>query len=697
MIFLEILSLFALLYPSSVLATSVFPITFNTNCFVRIVHERNLNSTTLHPAKISLPLETQTTSDTTISYMIQDLSHFSFAFDIDDIYINDQVTILDGYFPFFSKHYKTCDVFILLTESFNSTATAIQESGYGASEAATFLVLVDCCNGSIMDNNILAGFLSDLGSLETASFSPIYSNLAFVAIPEVNTKSQTTRITSVYAYCYYCPEKLHKIHVPLSNNKPHSLSMREIGSKCEELNNNGWNRKVLILATGPANSYEGLITNIDHKIEKERKSFTQHLKESYIAEYLLFRMASHQINMTIDSNLRRYLADDEPETHWYLSIKAIRTFVPEFRNDITASRGTYIVTHQETLTMLYCMEISELVKIKWDIYFTVLDFPSWLCILLVLLGYCFIYKNFSQGIDLAWILLDMEFWKRHPRKILAPYFLGAVFLHWVYDSGMSTDFIDFDYPVYFKEVGDKGYRIWDSDISPGLEDFDQIKDFIPNSVRKFVQENAGFRDFNKVFYMENGYHLPENFRDCFKAAVDKKLVFINGAENSYTFPSLFMTLSVMKMAVVEEKFLCGILNQYPTSNFQLYHSFLFRGFMSRKFVNRLESFLRAGLLEYLQGLINLQSALKVRPRIDDVNAVLSSSTLGVRTPLVIVCGSYMALSCVFLLVFIGSSIYEHGEKATARIREMYESMLRNPGSKKRIRINVQVMREGSSN
>ncbi|CAL8121312.1 unnamed protein product [Orchesella dallaii] len=540
----------------SSIASSNFPITFDTNCFVRIVYEGNLNYTLPTPTKISLPLETNAAFDFTLSYMIQDVSNFSFAFDVEDIYLNDQITISDGYFPFFSKYSRTCDLFILLTDTFNSTTTAIQKSGYGNSEFATFLVVVECCNGCL-DSNIIAGFLSDFMSLEKVSFNAIYSSLAFITLPDFDKKSQTIGMAKAYAYCYYCPKALHKIHMKFDLM---SLPLAEVHSDCQKLNNNGWNRKAFLLANAPATSYDGLLTNIDQKIENGRISLARHLNESYIAEYILFRMTSDQINITIDPNIRQYMADDEPDTHWHFSIKFIDTGLPNFRNDIAATRGSYILTRQEKANLIYCMETSELVKIRWDIYLRVYDLQSWICILSILLAYSFIYKSVSQGFDLAWIFIDIEFLRRHARKILAPYIIGAMFIHWAYVSGMSTDFIDFDFPVYFRELFDKGYRVYDNEMSHGAYDWDQIKDLFPESIRRFFQTNSGFSDLGKILYTGTGYYLSDDLHNSVKTMATKKLLLMDGAQNSYYFPSLFMTLAAFKRAVVEEEFVCGIVH-----------------------------------------------------------------------------------------------------------------------------------------
>ncbi|CAL8121314.1 unnamed protein product [Orchesella dallaii] len=646
-----------------------FPIKFDTNCFVRIVYEENWNSTVFNPSQLSFPIATNTSSDITISYMIHGLSNFGFAFDAEDIYINDEITILDGYFPFVSKYYKACDAFILLTYTFNSTATAIKESGYGNSDHATFLVFVECCKSSLMENNIMAGFISDFSSLETTSFNAIYSNLAFVTFPEFDTKSKSIGIANIYAYCYYCPKHLHQIQLKFEQT---SLTISEIHSECQHLNNNGWNRKAFLLVSGSSTSYDALITNIDQKIAKGRKNFTQHLNETYAAEYFLFRLVSDHMNMSIDPNFREFIADEESHTHWYFNIKKINTVIPRFRNDIAATRGSYIVTHQDTGKLIYCMETSELVKIKWDIYLRVYDLQSWICILCVILAYSFIYKSVSKGFDLAWIFLDMEFWRRHSRKILAPYILGAMFIHLAYDSGMSTDFIDFEFPVYFREMFVREHKVWHIDISPVVEDVKQGLSLIPESFQRFLEQNSGKRDIEKGFYVEKGYYLPENIHDRVKALANKKLLLLNGVGNSFTFPSLFMTLAAMKKAVIEEKFICGLLLQNPSTNLQLTNSFLLRGYMSTKFTNLLEKLLEAGLLHYVQGLMTLQSAMKLRLKVDDISAVLSSSILGVRTPLGVVCAAYIALNFVFLFVFIVSISYKYRGNVSGKIRDLYK-------------------------
>ncbi|CAL8121328.1 unnamed protein product [Orchesella dallaii] len=568
--------------------------------------------------------------------MIHDLSNFNFAFDPEDVYVNDQLTISEGYFPFFSKHHQICNVFFLFTVTFNGTVTAIQQSGYGTDENSMFFVVQECCDNFTQAKNQLNNFAAEFVTLESASLSAFYSNLVFIFHPILANNSKTTPIVRLHAYCYYCPNNnFQEIQAEFRHHQQLRFQLSSVRLKCESLNDNGWNRKIFIMVATSPPVYDTLLRNINHRIMDGRKNFQQHLTESYLAEYILFRMASDIINMTIDPTLRDFHADNNPDTHWHLNIKVVDTLMPIFRNIISVTRGSYLLTMQYSLSFIYCMKSLDIVKIKWDIYIWVLDPSTWICILMVLLGYAFIYKSIFKGLDLLWILFDLEFLRQHPRRIIYCYLLGAMFLPCMYGSGISTDFIDFDFPVYFRELANKGYKIWDVDTD--AEVLNQGLKLLPESVLKFFEVNTDSSDLKKSVYVEKNFKLPENLRDRLKEMASKKLLFGSGIENSFTFPSLFATLWAMKKAVFEKEFLCGIVEQAPNYNIQLTQSFHIRGYMSTRFTNVFKKYLEAGFVKYLQSLITLQAALKSPLRVDDVCEVLTTSTVSVRTPLGVIC------------------------------------------------------------
>ncbi|CAL8121330.1 unnamed protein product [Orchesella dallaii] len=633
-----VLKLLLNIFLSHFVATSALPIVFDLDCYVRIILERTANSSLFTPFQTSplFPIQTTISSESTHSYMIHDLSNFNFAFDPEDVYINDQLTLSDGYFGFFSKHHQVCNIFVLFTVTFNGTVTAIQQSGYGTDENSMFLLVRECCDNFTDANIQMKSFTTEFATLETTSLLAFYSNLAFVFHPKLSNNFETTAIIRLYAYCYYCPNNnFPEISAEFQDLKRIPFQLSGIRSKCKSLNDNGWKRKIIIMTSAPPLSYDVLFRNINHKIKNGRKNFQQHLTESYLAEYILFRMASDITNMTIDPVIRAFHADDDPDTHWHLNIKVVDTLMPIFRNIISVTRGSYLLTMQDSLSFIYCMKTADLVKVKWDIYIWVLDPSTWICILMVLLGYAFIYKSIFKGLDLLWILFDLDFLRQHPRTIIYFYLLGAIFLPWIYGSGISTDFIDFDFPVDITELSSKGYTIWDVDLD--VKALKQVQKLLPEPVFTFLEANTGFRDFEKAVYVDENFKMPGNFRDRLKEMASRKLVFLNGDENYYTFPSLFVTLWTMKKAVFERDFLCGIVQQAPRFNVQLTLSFHVRGYMSTKFTGLYNRYLEAGFVKYLQSLITLQAALKTRVSVDDVSAVLNSSTVSVRTPLGVIC------------------------------------------------------------
>ncbi|CAL8121352.1 unnamed protein product [Orchesella dallaii] len=626
--------------------------------------------------------------------MIHDLSNFNFAFDPEDVYINDELTISDGYFGFYSKYHQVCNIFVLFTVTFNGTVTAIQQSGYGTDENSMFLVVRECCDNFTDANSQMKSFATEFLTLESTSLLAFYSNFAFVFHQNLTNNLETTAIVRLNAYCYYCPNNnFHEIPAEVQDLKQIPFQLSRVRLECQTLNDNGWKRKIFIMTAAPL-SYDMLLKNINHKIENGRKNFQQHLTESYLAEYILFRMASDITNMTIDPVLRGFPADYDPDTHWHLNIKLVGTRLPVFRNIISVTRGSYLLTKQDLLSFIYCMKTADLVKIKWDIYIWVLDPSTWICILMVLLGYAFIYKSIFKGLDLLWILFNLNFWRQHPRTIIYSYVLGAIFLPWIYGSGMSTDFIDFDFPVYSRELSSKGYKIWGVDTD--AEYMKHGQNLLPKYGLKFLEVNTGSRDLEMAVYIDENFKMPGNFRDRFKVMASRKLMFLNGHENYYTFPSLFVTLWSLKKAVFEKDFLCGIVQQAPKFNVQLTQSFHFRGYMSTRFTGLFIRYLEAGFVKYLQSLITLPAALKSMVSVDDVSVILNSSTLSVRTPLGVICVAYLLFNLCLLILFLSPKVYRNGCKILLDIKQLYKCMMCNQNMErfKLIKINIKIANRG---
>ncbi|CAL8068318.1 unnamed protein product [Orchesella dallaii] len=431
------------------------PLKIDQSCFVNFLIEENTYLE--YPQQLQIP-EIQNTfqnNETNIqSFTVHVVQRLNFSFDVEELLVEDRLSLSDGYFRFHSKHRESCTLFILLTTSFNATTTAITNSGHGTSENTQFLVIQRGHKPFANQNDSLSlSFSSQFKALEFETKNAFYANLAFLSVQESVAKS--TLNMEIHVYCYYCPENMGHLHLLEFKSK---VTTSSISSECRRLNSNGYERDVYILAPHvPSNLND---SNFNFLLGEGRDNFYKSLRNHYLAPHVVLLTITHKLNMTIPRTVYHTQIEAENEVYWQLSIKELSPENIMRLNLLANTRSTFKTFDQVALKAMYCIKSSELVKISWDIYLTILDYPTWLCFGITLLLYAVLYQNLLRALDLAWIMFDLGFWSNHPRKILVFYLIGAIFLPLVHESGMSTDFVNLENPSGVNQIYKAGYRLW---------------------------------------------------------------------------------------------------------------------------------------------------------------------------------------------------------------------------------------------
>ncbi|CAL8130975.1 unnamed protein product [Orchesella dallaii] len=330
--------------------------------------------------------------------------------------------------------------------------------------------------------------------------------------------------------------------------------------------------------------------------------------------------------------------ESENEVYWHLSVKEVTPSNFVLRNVLAVTRSTVKIIHQVPLEAVYCMNISDLLKIKWDIYLTVLDSPTWLLLGLIFVTYAFLYHNVAKVLDLLWIMFDINFWLRHPRKILVFYLVGAIFLPFYrYKSGMSTDFVSFDNPSSINEMIERGYRVWVSQ----LEDVRGSTILLPEHTKMLILKDVEVKYISDAFSKMYDFELPSSLRKQIKAIAKNKFLLSNAIQD---IPYLTHVLSEKKVVVVENDIVCGTVSFTSRYGYQLVHAYEFRGYISTKFFSIFSGLEEKGIIVFYRSMIMFQNAFTTKLNVQDLSGSFSSSTLAVRTPLGAVCLAYVVMN-----------------------------------------------------
>lgn len=355
-----------------------------------------------------------------------------------------------GYLRLFGKHQSlvNCMLFLLLRVSFNDTITALQRSGYGRSSTAMFFINEDY--GKMEeDSELLLKFQDFPLSVLTSGLNISSEEIVFHAgITFFNLESPY-----ILSYCYFCPSDRGKFHKMKWNNEvPVWFAFNALRARDFELNKlTSHNQVRVIIYTLLVEDGRRDISSLFNSLPG-RVSYMSRVKFPTVRAPAEFPSILYKLNVTnwevraisdITSE-EEVLPDDR---FWHLNIAWGELAMLKVHNSLLQNRAQFMaITHQHKLQAFYCLEKDAVMRVNWNLFLLIFDLPTWVTIIISIVVYSRLQYPFklTTGLDLAWLMIDMQCWYKHPRKLLAAYLISILFLACIIQSGVSDQFITLD-------------------------------------------------------------------------------------------------------------------------------------------------------------------------------------------------------------------------------------------------------------
>lgn len=621
------------------------PIHFDSDCFMSTVFE---SAVTLSD-KFHWNMQYSGSSGVILTRTIYDVRNYDFAFDEqdeDDL----RMTINTKFLKFIGKYGEPCMGFLLLTETFNSTATAIHQSGYGTSNDVLFLV-----NGSATE--IVQEFNKDISesNLEFSFNAPI----VFYSTSKIST------------YCYFWPrgiEKCHDIPEQVTGRWSYSSILRSI--QLHSNNGYGYNAS-LYIGTNPEWEIEDLIGGTC--VTSENEMFYRNVQSCHYAEIVILRELGYKFNLSF-LNIKGF-SEDDGDNDWHLQVKWNEMMRMTVRNVLIQKRGSHLILQQSNIKLVYCSKKSEIEHMNWHIYVTNFSYAIWCWILLIPAVFAFIYGSILKGIDILWPFFGLHFWTKHPKKFLILYMVPMVFLSAHYDGQLSTDFIHMKTPKDTPDLFQLGYKLWSDEIVLAERYFEKLKLEFEGQVKVLT----GGRSFRELFYnlAHPNYTLP-NRNDAINLVgnmSERKIILSTGIANIKSIAQIFVYTN-RDIIIEGSGVICGRLPIHDGLNIRDTNSLRIWGHTATQFSALFVHWVEMGFLKRMQDLMNFKKAL-IQPLkwSEALLKVSEEAAFKVNSPLGIACLAQVVSSAVILLLsFLHMTWGKNGQRFIARIASVTDKI-----------------------
>ncbi|CAL8129144.1 unnamed protein product [Orchesella dallaii] len=409
-----------------------FPVNLNVDCFINSIVTWN----TEYPQS----LFNDERVDYIRSHTLHNVDHLDFGFqEYPPTYDDERVTLNQGYLRFGLKYGSTCIIFLVVTETLEEPLNAIQNSGFGTSENALFLILRE----NISDNDdVVNGFTTDAVLVNSSFNNPFHADIIFFQ-PDATLK----------VFCQFCPTRLEPIK---SVGSKTSIGTAKLQSKLRK--GDGY-ENTLVIYSPYSEKYEGVILQSGKRCTELFKYTQDHGRiglppDCENINYSFVAMIQPILNITIkifSPRLRTYHRD------WFLNVNFGEQVGKISNHQLRTRASMLILDYLEWGTMI-CVKKKEL--LSFDIQFlSTLCFDIFVCLGLIFGCYEFIYKSFSKSIDLLWGVLGRSFQYNHPRNFVFLYLVAGVLILNIYSSHLSSESMKLlEFPDY-KHFLKHGYRI----------------------------------------------------------------------------------------------------------------------------------------------------------------------------------------------------------------------------------------------
>ncbi|CAL8143540.1 unnamed protein product, partial [Orchesella dallaii] len=341
-------------------------------------------------------------------FMYGFLAESSYTFSIRFLYSNVSVeegmeenvqnlTLQKSYFRYNIKWRGSCLVFMLHTPTFNETATAIHDSGFGTSDEVLFFLRLQT----------LAEWEDHI-----EKFSALHEHSSFIFHANVIFTGLNSSYVGVH--CYFCPPNPNRLHHIQLNSFPSYFLLKRFA---QQLNSHGHERHAVIeSAMGDLNVGNCLKIDRHNSTIHNRHKFYQHLRKHCSPPITIIYIFTQQaLNGTIVTMERDVPEHELDDLEWFTRARYGESVLQPIPNEIVNTRGSILIMQNPKMQLVSCITMHSLSRELDYIFLSALDHTTWLALVSVALVYSMVYRSLSRGLDTMWSLFSMVETLRLPK------------------------------------------------------------------------------------------------------------------------------------------------------------------------------------------------------------------------------------------------------------------------------------------
>lgn len=498
--------------------------------------------------------------------------------------LEENIPFAQGFLRFSSKQRSSyCILFILYTNTFYETTSAIHNSGFGTSTTVPFLIHLRETNFK----DIVSGFENLTISANISA--PFHAPLIF--FDNVNKQS--------YIYCYFCPGPHYK-------QAFYGDTLQNTYTLYNKLNGQGFGRSIKL--DTPLSAYilpQSVCFNWTNDGKDRLKVFMKVSRSCSEVEAIFLSSLQNIINVSF------VLYDEEMSLREPYTLKRFsriafgESYFQSIATEIVETRG-FIFMSQYDLQQysIACTTVQDLSSMDYS-FLTTIKYPAWILFLIGILLYGFLSKNIFKGIDLMWPLFGIPCQLTHRRSFMVIFLLVMVLLSCSYQSCISVELMAFSEFPSLKYFVDNGYTVGFPTYLKATLMLISIQ--IPSSLNKAYTMSLGGKQFLEFFVANcKVQRLRQQKFPQFLDYIAKNKIMISSTLDRDLDHSLH---DIMDSSVwlLEHKFLCRKFHLAKEIPLNLKASFRFWGYLSDRFSSTLLRWQEAG---FIKKVISLKSISK---------------------------------------------------------------------------------------
>ncbi len=378
------------------------------------------------------------------TWLVYNLHELDFSFELDDLEDDKlRFNIFTKYFRFITKFTKERNqVFMLYTATYEETLTAIQNSGFGTSSSAVFMVMIT--NGFQNTSEHLTPFDEGLNEIDKER-DPFNAVLVFI-------EAHALKQTKVGIMCHTClGSKIRYFQTNMSETFFDFLK-----NLSNQLNQNGNGRKVLL--RGASESLDTVseisLKSMDAPVSR---ALMHHILSDYNLEGICLPILRRlNVSMIVPSSLKTL--KERQKSRWWFNIAMEEQNIIKVTNQVVKSRERYLLGNDMPLKTFVCLDSQDL-RTFGLLFFSVINPTIWILIFTVAFLLCFIHKSLKQGVDFVLAVAAIPVHSQQ-RKHVVYFIFWANFVAQIWQSNLSADVLGIQKIPDFSILIENNWRTW---------------------------------------------------------------------------------------------------------------------------------------------------------------------------------------------------------------------------------------------